>query len=269
MLLIVISIYMNDIEAFENNIATRATASRQVNLYDTVYTPNIKLHQIVGANDTLYEPSICFNLKNSNNQSVLSQTEKEVLTSVGITDVNSMDRVCLTKKHFISLYSIRSIMDQFRRNISNLFDKAKNIRSWKDGADTGTNNNKLKLQEYLLSKYYPKSEVYSKTESRNRFLPKAKSANDPYLTQTMGDILFEPRTTGINYSNYYLSRPEGDRLYARYNPDYITVDELRRTYEPKGEYMSENLLAKHMEDVSNRIINAAQTSIVSSRTPSN
>ena len=113
MLLILISIFMNDIEAFENNIATRATASRQVNLYDTVYTPNIKLHQIVGANDTLYEPSICFNLKN-NNRSVLSDVEKRTLMASGVTDPESMDRVCLTKKHFVSLYAIKSFMNMLK-----------------------------------------------------------------------------------------------------------------------------------------------------------
>ena len=79
----------------------------------------------------------------------------------------------------------------------------------------------------------------------------------PYLTETLGDILFE-RKEGkpTNLNNYYLTDMMAKSKYAPINPDYISVAELNQLYEPKDEYMSQNILSKHMEEVSEGIIDA-------------
>ena len=242
---------MNDIEAFENNITARATASRQVNLNDTVYTPNIKLHQVVGANDTVYEPSICFNLKNSNNQTVLTEQDRAILTAAGVTDTNNMDRVCLTKKHFVSLYSLKSIIEEFKRNITELYNKALNIKNWKQGAETSSAKT---LEAYLKNKYYTKPETMSKEESNRIFLPKAQPDN-PYLTKETADTIYEAKVAGRPPPDqYYLTRDAAGKKYAPINNNYISVSDLDKYYEPTGDYISQQLLNSHMEQATQRII---------------
>ena len=231
-ILIGLSLFIKQIEPFENSIAGRSVASKTTNVLDNVYASDILLDTPPGSD---IEPAICFNLKNRSND------DSTLLSIAGIENPNAVNKICLTKNHFVSLYAIQSLMSFAKLKLTKLYNKAVAINTWRKGFDPNT-----PLKEYLDTNYRKMDDVFNKQETLERYQQKTTPDN-PYLTTDMADELFETTKP----ANYYLTRDIGDKEFVSKN-NYITLPEARQRYEPlKEPVLTQSKLTEYINKIKN------------------
>lgn len=230
--LIGLSIFIKQIEPFENSISGRSVASKTTNILENVYASDILLDTPPGSD---IEPAICFNLKSITND------DSSLLSLAGIQNTDAVNKICLTKTHFVSLYAIQSLMSFAKLKLTKLYNKAVVINTWRKGFDPNT-----PLKDYLDTNYRKMDDVFNKQETLEQYQPKTTSDN-PYLTTEMGDELFETTKP----SNYYLTRDVGDKEFVSKN-NYITLQEARQKYEPLSEpVLTRSKLTEYINKIKN------------------
>ena len=237
--LIGLSFFIKQIEPFENNhIAGRAVASTTTNLLENVYASDILLD---APKESGIEPSICFNLKNVQGDSLIDSDETTLLSIARIQNPNALNKICLTKTHLVSLYAIQSLMGFAKLKLTKLYNKAVAINNWRKGFNSGTS-----LKDYLNKNYHTVDNVFNKQETAERYQQKT-TADNPYLTVEMGDDLFET----IKSDNYYLTKDIADKEFVSKN-DYILLSEARQRYEPlKEPVLTQSKLNTYINKIKN------------------
>ena len=229
-ILIGLSLFIKKIEPFENSISGRSVASKTTNVLENVYASDILLDTPTGSD---IEPAICFNLKNT------TIDDSSLLSLAGIQNASTVNKICLTKTHLVSLYAIQSLMSFAKLKLTKLYNKAVAINTWRKGFDSNTS-----LKDYLDANYRKMDDVFNKQETLERYQPKTTRDN-PYLTTDMADELFETTKP----TNYYLTRDIGDKEFVAKN-NYITLPEARQRYEPfKEPVLTQSKLTEYINKI--------------------
>jgi hypothetical protein len=230
--LIGLSFFIKHIEPFENSMAGRSVASKTTNVLENVYASDILLDTPTGSD---IEPAICFHLKNRTND------DSSLLSLAGIENTDAVNKICLTKTHFVSLYAIQSLMSFAKLKLTKLYNKAVAVNSWRKGFIPNT-----PLKDYLDTNYRNIEDVFNKQETLERYQPKTTPDN-PYLTTDMGDKLLETTKP----ANYYLTKDIGDKEFVSKN-NYITLPEARKRYESMKEpVLTQSKLTEYINKIKN------------------